>query len=60
MTRGVNRSLADPQMDDIDHALGRPRDPLGETYRNHYVAPADSEAAEHNPPMPCSAPPAAP
>ena len=44
---GVNRSLADPDMDDIDHALGRPRDPLGETYRNHYVAPADSEVAEH-------------
>jgi hypothetical protein len=47
MTRGVNRSLADPRMDDIDHALGRPRDPLGDTYRNHYVACADTPEAEH-------------
>lgn len=34
----VNRSLADPMMDDIDHALGRPTDPLGETFRNYYAA----------------------
>ena len=41
----VNRSLADPNMDDIDHALGRPKDPLGETYRNHYAADASSPTA---------------
>ena len=41
----VNRSLADPMMDDIDHALGRPRDPFG-GYRDHYAADRDSlEAA---------------
>lgn len=33
----VNRSLPDPHMDDIDHALGRPVDPLGETTRNFYA-----------------------
>ena len=33
----VNRSLADPMMDDIDHALGRPKDAFG-GYRNFYVA----------------------
>ena len=41
----VNRSLADPNMDDIDHALGRPKDPLGETYRNHYSADSNSPTA---------------
>lgn len=34
----VNRYLTDPAMDRIDHALGRPLDPLGETYRNYYAA----------------------
>lgn len=37
----VNRHLADEAMNAIDHALGRPLNPLGTTYRNYYAAPAD-------------------
>lgn len=33
----VNRYLQDKAMDHIDHALGRPFDPLAETYRNYYA-----------------------
>ncbi|MCS0497908.1 hypothetical protein NVS89_22715 [Ancylobacter sp. MQZ15Z-1] len=33
----MNRYLADKAMDDIDHALGRPLDPMGETYRNRFA-----------------------
>jgi len=40
----VNRHLADEAMDKIDHALGRPLDPTGETYRNFYAAPTDVAA----------------
>lgn len=35
----VNRHLEDPFYDDIDHALGRPKDPLQPSYRNYYAAP---------------------
>lgn len=42
----VNRSLADKAMDRIDHALGRPVNPLSETYRNHYAANEASAAAD--------------
>ncbi len=44
----VNRCLDDKAMDRIDHALGRPLDPLAETYRNFYAtggAMADEMAA---------------
>lgn len=41
----VNRSLADKHFDHIDHALGRPLHPLGETYRNHFAVDAESKAA---------------
>jgi hypothetical protein len=44
----VNRSLVDPAMDDIDHALGRPLDPMRESYRNYYAtdgAQADEMSA---------------
>lgn len=34
----VNRYLEDKAMDHIDHALGRPVDPFGETFRNCFVA----------------------
>lgn len=34
----VNRHLADTQMDNIDHALGRPVNPMGETYREYFAA----------------------
>ncbi len=34
----VNRSLPDKAMDHIDHALGRPLDPMRKSYRNHFAA----------------------
>ena len=40
-TKRVNRLLADKMMDRIDHALGRPIDPLAPTYRDHFAAPID-------------------
>ena len=46
MTRTVNRYLQDKAMDDIDHALGRPINPLKETYRDHYAAGIASPEAE--------------
>jgi len=33
----VDRYLKDKSMDHIDHALGRPLNPLGETYRNFFA-----------------------
>lgn len=42
----VNRYLKDKAMDHIDHALGRPVDPLGETYRNHFATGADGKDAK--------------
>jgi len=43
----VNRYLKDKRMDRIDHALGRPVNPLGETYRNYYAIDFNSwQAAE--------------
>jgi len=47
MSKPANRSLDDWCMDDIDHALGRPFDPLGETYRDYYCANAGSREARH-------------
>ena len=47
MQKSVNRHIgSNPEMDDVDHALGRPRNPLGETYRNHYCAPGESGVAK--------------
>jgi hypothetical protein len=37
MNPKVDRCLADKVMDNIDHALGRPVNPLGETWRNHFA-----------------------
>ncbi|WP_176083150.1 hypothetical protein [Martelella sp. HB161492] len=37
MSTTVNRHLSDPHFNRIDHALGRPVDPLAETYRSHYA-----------------------
>jgi hypothetical protein len=37
MSRQVNRSLDDKTFDHIDHALGRPVDPMAETYRNYFA-----------------------
>lgn len=42
----VNRYLKDKAMDHIDHALGRPVDPMGETYRNHFATGADGKDAK--------------
>jgi hypothetical protein len=33
----INRTLADKTFDHIDHALGRPLDPMAETYRNFFT-----------------------
>ncbi|WP_319533384.1 hypothetical protein [uncultured Cohaesibacter sp.] len=38
INHSVNRSLDDKAMDAIDHALGRPVDPMSESYRNYYCA----------------------
>ncbi len=42
----VNRYLKDRAMDRIDHALGRPLNPLSETYRDHYATFTDGAVAE--------------
>jgi hypothetical protein len=39
----VNRYLSDKAMDHIDHALGRPVDPLGETHRNYFYVVGDTD-----------------
>ncbi len=41
----VNRYLKNEAMDHIDHALGRPIDPMGECYRNHFAADKDGRDA---------------
>jgi len=46
MQKSVNRSLDDPRLDDVDHALGRPRNPLKASYRNHYAAGSNSDECE--------------
>lgn len=42
----VNRHLTDPDLDDVDHALGRPLAPLTGTTRNHFATEADGPAAD--------------
>lgn len=41
----VNRYLKDKDMDLIDHALGRPADPMAETYRNYFAIDTASDIA---------------
>ncbi|ATN32862.1 hypothetical protein ACO34A_03475 [Rhizobium sp. ACO-34A] len=41
----VNRYFTDKAMDCMDHALGRPADPLLPTYRNHYAIDASCTQA---------------
>lgn len=43
MSKQVNRSLKDKAMDHIDHALGRPVDPMIESYRNHFATDPGSD-----------------
>ncbi|MET3601853.1 hypothetical protein [Martelella mangrovi] len=45
MSLQVNRYLEDKHFDHIDHALGRPVDPMGETYRNYFAANANGDIA---------------
>lgn len=43
--KSVNRYLRDnPDLDDVDHALGRPANPF-ESYRSHYVTDAHGDLA---------------
>jgi hypothetical protein len=42
----VNRYLKNKAMDHIDHALGRPVDPMVETYRNYFATGANCRNAE--------------
>lgn len=46
MSKKVNRFLKDKAMDRIDHALGRPVDPMVEGYRNHFATDSGSELAK--------------
>ena len=43
MTQIINRKLPDRMMDHIDHALGRPGNPLGETYRDYFAVGIDTD-----------------
>ena len=49
----VNRYLENREMDRIDHALGRPVDPLSETHRNHYAIDLDCDTAKRMAADPC-------
>lgn len=42
MAQTVNRYLKDKSFDRIDHALGRPVDPMAETYRDYFALNANS------------------
>lgn len=46
MHKPVDRYLKDRDMDHIDHALGRPVDPMAETYRNYFATDADGATAK--------------
>ena len=41
----VNRSLKNKAFDHIDHALGRPVDPMAKTYREYFATDRDSALA---------------
>ncbi|MBX5021182.1 hypothetical protein [Rhizobium lentis] len=42
----VNRYLEDKAFDHMDHALGRPVDPMRESYRNYFATDVDSQEAK--------------
>lgn len=46
MSPSVNRYLEDKHFDRIDHALGRPVDPLAGTHRDYFAVEASSELAD--------------
>ena len=43
MNKNVNRYLNDKAMDHIDHALGRPINPLAKTNRNYFYVGIESK-----------------
>lgn len=43
----VNRYLENKAMDHIDHALGRPVEPMEETFRNYFYVIGDTELRRH-------------
>lgn len=43
----VNRYLKDKAMDWIDHALGRPVDPMAETFRDYFFVCGQGETRRH-------------
>ncbi|WP_299945275.1 hypothetical protein [uncultured Ruegeria sp.] len=45
MRQSVNRCLKDKSMGRIDHALGRPVNPLGDTFRDHFATDIDAPEA---------------
>lgn len=45
MSKQVNRSLENKAFDRIDHALGRPVDPLADTYREYFATDRGSDLA---------------
>jgi hypothetical protein len=54
MTRSaVNRYLKDKAMDHIDHALGRPVDPMQDSYRNHFATYLGNPEADEMAASPC-------
>ncbi|NTG86152.1 hypothetical protein G6L15_08335 [Agrobacterium rhizogenes] len=42
----VNRYVKDKAFDHIDHALGRPIDPMRESYRNYFATDVNSQIAK--------------
>ena len=53
MRISVNRYLKDKAMDRIDHALGRPVNPLAETYRDHFCTDLRNPEADEMAASPC-------
>ncbi|MEO1989667.1 MAG: hypothetical protein ABGX47_23915 [Martelella sp.] len=46
MSRQVNRYLVDDHFDHIDHGLGRPVDPLDDTYRDYFALSKGDDMVE--------------
>lgn len=53
MRTSVNRYLKDKAMDRIDHALGRPVNPMGETYREYFCTDLRNPEADEMAASPC-------
>ena len=46
MSKQVNRYLKDKTFDRIDHALGRPVDPMADTYREYFATDKSGDLAD--------------